>query len=73
MVPNQFKNAKVVPIWKAGDRRKVDHYRPVSLLSVLSKVLEGSAKQQLYGFLEESGFFAEKVWISSWKVDVASN
>jgi hypothetical protein len=38
-VPSQFKVAKVIPIFKSGDRRLMDNYRPISLLNVFSKVL----------------------------------
>ena len=37
--PQIFKTAKVVPIFKAGDKHLVRNYRPISLLSCLSKVL----------------------------------
>ena len=31
-VPMQFKIAKVIPIFKAGDKSQMDNYRPISLL-----------------------------------------
>ena len=33
VVPAQFKIAKVIPIFKAGDSSSMDNYRPISLLS----------------------------------------
>ena len=38
--PSILKIAKVVPVFKAGDKGKVSNYRPISLLSVFSKILE---------------------------------
>lgn len=38
--PNDFKHAKVIPIYKKGDVSDVNNYRPISLLSSLSKPLE---------------------------------
>ena len=38
--PQIFKSAKVVPIFKAGHKHLERNYRPISLLSCLSKVLE---------------------------------
>ena len=36
--PEQFKLAKVVPIYKGGDSRIADNYRPISLLNPLDAV-----------------------------------
>ena len=38
--PSAWKFARIVPIPKGGDRRNPANYRPVSLLSILSKLLE---------------------------------
>ncbi len=38
--PSPWKHATVIPIFKNGDRSDVNNYRPVSLLLILSKVLE---------------------------------
>ena len=39
-VPQEWRDANVVPIFKKGDRHQPSNYRPVSLTSVLCKVLE---------------------------------
>ena len=38
--PKAFKQAKVIPIYKSGDNKDPSNYRPISILSVLSKPLE---------------------------------
>ena len=38
--PTCWKKANVVPVFKKGDRHNITNYRPVSLLSCLSKVFE---------------------------------
>ena len=38
--PNSLKIAKIVPIFKVGDRSNVKNYRPISLLLIFSKLLE---------------------------------
>ena len=38
--PSKFKQAKVVPVYKSGDTADPYNYRPVSILSFLSKPLE---------------------------------
>ena len=40
IVPREWKIANVVPIHKKGDKDHVENYRPISLLSLVSKVLE---------------------------------
>ena len=38
--PNYFKTAKVIPIFKSGNKNLVSNYRSISLLTTLSEVLE---------------------------------
>ncbi len=40
LVPSQLKVAKVIPIFKSGISTSMDNYRPISLLSQFSKILE---------------------------------
>ncbi|CAB3982957.1 Hypothetical predicted protein [Paramuricea clavata] len=40
IVPREWKLANVVPIHKKGDKDHAENYRPISLLSLVSKVLE---------------------------------
>jgi hypothetical protein len=52
--PQQWKEAVVVPIHKKGDRNFVMNYRPISLLCILSKVLERCVFNRLIGYLSHS-------------------
>lgn len=52
--PEVFKIAKVSPIFKSGSKSDIKNYRPISLLSVFSKVLEKITKKQLTIYLEEN-------------------
>ena len=38
--PGKLKLAKVISVFKSNDKLSVNNYRPISLLSVFSKVLE---------------------------------
>jgi hypothetical protein len=51
IVPTQLKIAKVVPVFKAGDRSIMDNYRPISLLNTFSKVLERVVHNRLSAYL----------------------
>ena len=50
-VPKQFKIAKVVPVFKSGDKHNYNNYRPISLLSSFSKLMEKVVARQITGFL----------------------
>ena len=52
--PNLLKLANVCPIYKKNDKSKCENYRPISLLSNLSKIFERMMHSRLYNFLESS-------------------
>ena len=39
-LPSGWKQAHIVPVFETGDRGSVENYRPISLNSVTSKILE---------------------------------
>ena len=53
MVPSSFKQAKVIPLFKKGSKLDPGNYRPVSILSVLSKLLERAVCTQMNEYLEK--------------------
>ena len=52
--PRQWKIANVSPVYKKGDRSIVSNYRPVSLLSCVSKILEKLMFRVLYDFCDRN-------------------
>ena len=52
-MPAIWKHATVVPIWKSGDRAQPSNFRPVSVLSVISKLAEKVVGAQLTDYLRE--------------------
>ena len=38
--PEKLKIAKVIPVFKKGDKENIENYRPISILPVFSKALE---------------------------------
>ena len=57
--PDKMKTAKVIPLFKAGDKHSFNNYRPVSLLSQFSKVLEKFFVQKLDNFIEKNNILSE--------------
>ena len=53
-VPNEWKQAKVLPPFKSGNTTELDNYRPISMLPVLSKVLERVVNTQFIDYLESN-------------------
>ena len=48
-----MKEAKVIPLFKKGCPLTTSNYRPISLLSVFSKITEKLMYKRLYHFLEQ--------------------
>ena len=53
-VPDQLKIARVTPLHKAGDKNKVTNYRPISILPILAKVIEGLIYEKLMSYLNKN-------------------
>ncbi len=51
-VPNDWKLANVTPIFKKGDRKLPGNYRPISLTSVVCKLLESIIRDKIVKHLE---------------------
>ena len=51
--PAIWKHGRVVARFKSGDRTDCNNYRPITILSTISKILERAVHQQLYNYLEE--------------------
>ena len=47
IVPDEWKQAGVVPLHKSGGRKVMDNYRPISILPLISKIAEKAVNVQL--------------------------
>ena len=52
--PESMKLAEVVPLYKGGERSLETNYRPISLLTTLSKILEKIMYKRVYSFLNST-------------------
>lgn len=50
--PSALKPAIVTPIYKSGDQQEMSNYRPISILPVISKVVEKAVAEQLVEHLD---------------------
>ena len=49
--PEKWKEGKVTPLFKSGTKQDINNYRPISILPVLSKLLEKHVHDSLMEFL----------------------
>lgn len=57
--PNELKLAKVIPIYKNGNKSDPGNYRPISILSNLSKIYELCLKARILDFLSLNNCISE--------------
>ena len=57
--PDDLKRAKIVPIYRNNAKTEPGNYQPVSVLSILSKVLERVICEQLNDFIEKHDYLYE--------------
>ena len=52
--PDVLKIARVIPLYKTGDVNDPGNYHPISILPIISKVLEKIIYNRMYDFLDEN-------------------
>ena len=50
--PQELKISKITPLFKSGDKKVMNNYRPISVLSVFSKILEKLIKNRMLSFID---------------------
>ena len=53
-IPSEWKSAKIIPIYKAGPKSDMGNYRPISILPVVSKVIERTVHTQLIKYMTDN-------------------
>ena len=54
--PNIWKVARITSVFKTGSKTDLNNYRPISILSVFSKLIEKFAHAQVSTFLKEKAW-----------------
>jgi len=57
--PQEWKLAKVTPIFKKGDKTDPGNYRPISVIPVVSKVFEKIIYDQLFAYFNENNLLVQ--------------
>lgn len=66
IMPIQMKTAVVTPLFKGGARKNIEHYRPISILPCISKVLEKHLYISKASFFRQAQYsFTSSVWVHS--------
>ena len=58
--PSALKIAKVIPVYKTGNKTLVNNYRPVSILSIFSKLFEKLVYDKLICFIDKHNILYNK-------------
>ena len=58
-LPSEWKKANVTAIFKKGDKSQANNYRPVSLTSIVCKVLESFIRDSIQEFFENLNLYSK--------------
>ena len=59
-LPVEWKIANVTALFKSGERQLPDNYRPISLTSVVGKLLERIIRNEIENHMESNNLFTEE-------------
>ena len=59
IAPSELKKAVVTPIFKSNDKESFSNYRPISVLSCFSKILEKLMYKSVVKFLDKHSILSE--------------
>ena len=60
VVPDKFKIARVLPVFKNGLKMSLNNYRPISLLSVFNRIMEKLMYTRLINFIDKMNIIYAK-------------
>ena len=61
-LPTQWKLANVTPVFKKGNKHSRENYRPISLTSIVCRLMEKLLKNAIVDHLEKNSLFSNNQW-----------
>lgn len=58
--PKAFKIGIIKPIYKNGDKKEIQNYRPITLISSLGKIFEKVLKDRIESYLKKQNYLSDK-------------
>ena len=58
--PDDWKLARITPIYKDGSKTECGNYRPISVISIVAKVFEKLVCNQLRSFMKENNIIIDE-------------
>ena len=58
--PSKLKTAKVIPVYKKNDKTLLKNYRPISVLPVVSKIIENVMHNQMMDYFTSNKLFSSQ-------------
>ena len=59
-IPQDWKMVYVSPIFKKGARNKAENYRPISLTSIMCKLMESFVKDSIMSYMRAENLLSSK-------------
>ena len=61
-VPDDLKSARVVPLFKKQGKLSVENPRPVSILNIVSKIIDRVVYDQVESYFKDKTYLSSSVW-----------
>ena len=61
-LPDQWKTARICAAYKKGDKQDKNNYRPLSMLSIPSKIVESCAADDIKEHVLQNELVNDKQW-----------